>query len=92
MTALQESHGGTFGVSLPHSSPKMFQLTVNYRSHEGIVDAARSITELIMDFFPNSIDKLEPERGKAPGPRPDFFQGFEEFSPAEFENFFFGDR
>jgi len=43
--------------------PKFFQLSVNYRSHHGIVAAAASIVRLISALFPNSVDVLRAEEG-----------------------------
>ncbi|KDN37508.1 hypothetical protein RSAG8_10107, partial [Rhizoctonia solani AG-8 WAC10335] len=57
--------------------PTLFHLSVNYRSHGGIVECASAIVELVSDLFPNSIDKLEKEAGLIGGPRPTFFSGWE---------------
>jgi hypothetical protein len=43
--------------------PKLFQLSVNYRSHGGIVNAASRVVELLYVLFPSSVDKLDVERG-----------------------------
>jgi ATP-dependent exoDNAse (exonuclease V) beta subunit len=43
--------------------PKFFQLSVNYRSHSGIVNAAASIVRLLTTLFPKSIDVLKEEEG-----------------------------
>src|SRR5688572_14614820 len=50
--------------------PKKFELNVNFRSHNGILQVAASVIDLIRHFFPNSIDSLKPERGEVGGPRP----------------------
>jgi len=55
--------------------PKTFELVVNYRSHGGIVNCARSVTELIMRYWPHSIDTLQPEHAIVEGPLPIFFPG-----------------
>lgn len=52
---------------------KMFHLTTNYRSHAGIVNCADAVVQLIMRYWPESIDVLPQEVGFAPGPRPLFF-------------------
>ncbi|KAG8760240.1 hypothetical protein FRC11_000711 [Ceratobasidium sp. 423] len=57
--------------------PTLFHLSVNYRSHSGIVDCAGAIVELVSELFPNSIDKLKRETGLIGGPRPIFFSGWE---------------
>ena len=56
--------------------PKEFELNVNYRSHNGILQIASSVVNLIRTFFPDSIDHLQPERSEVGGPRPIFFKGF----------------
>lgn len=53
--------------------PRMFFLSVNYRSHAGIVDCAHSIVEIVTKYWADSIDPLPRERGKAPGAIPIFY-------------------
>src|SRR2546429_5253408 len=60
------------------TNPKQFELNINYRSHNGILQLASSVIDLIWHFFPNSIDKLKRERGEVGGPRPIIFDGFQE--------------
>ncbi|PCH33059.1 hypothetical protein WOLCODRAFT_14494 [Wolfiporia cocos MD-104 SS10] len=50
--------------------PKQFQLTINYRSHAGIVNCAQTIIDLIRKFWPNTIDQLARERGRVDGLKP----------------------
>ncbi|KAG8737474.1 hypothetical protein FRC10_008158 [Ceratobasidium sp. 414] len=50
-----------------------FELSVNFRSHGGIVRYAASLVELIYTLFPNSIDHMEPETARIPGPAPLLF-------------------
>lgn len=71
-------------------NPEMFQLCVNYRSHAGIVDCAHSIIELLTYFWPNSIDRLQPEKGIVDGARPVFITGWDEDS-VQLEQFLFGE-
>ncbi|CAE6468490.1 unnamed protein product [Rhizoctonia solani] len=54
----------------------LFELTVNFRSHGGIVRYAASLVELIYTLFPTSIDIMQPESAKTPGLPPLLF-----FSP-----------
>ncbi|CAB5211866.1 unnamed protein product [Rhizophagus irregularis] len=58
-------------------NPNRFELDINYRSHNGILQLASSVIDLIQHFFPNSIDKLSRERSKVGGPRPILFDGFQ---------------
>jgi hypothetical protein len=69
--------------------PKMFQLAVNYRSHSGIVNCAHSVIELIMRFWPSSIDRLAPETGVAYGHEPFFFTN-QDGQSAQLLEFLFG--
>ncbi|CAB4428030.1 unnamed protein product [Rhizophagus irregularis] len=57
--------------------PKQFELNINYRSHNGILQLASSVIDLIHHFFPDSIDHLSRERSEVGGPRPIVFKGFQ---------------
>lgn len=50
--------------------PQFEKLTVNYRTHNGILGCASKIVDIILSLFPNAIDKLEKDRGHFDGPRP----------------------
>ncbi|KAE9400953.1 P-loop containing nucleoside triphosphate hydrolase protein [Gymnopus androsaceus JB14] len=71
--------------------PETFQLSVNYRSHSGIVDCAHSIIELITRFWKDSIDRLAPEKGVVAGLKPLFFVGWDESDAGSLDQFVFGD-
>lgn len=64
----QQLHHGTRPVD-----PETYELVVNYRSHGGIVNCARSVIELITLYWPHSIDVLKPERASVDGFQPIFF-------------------
>lgn len=68
--------------------PKMFQLQKNHRSHAGIVNCANTVTQLMLKFWPNSIDRLERETGQVDGAKPLFLTG----SRFGYEKVLFGDR
>ncbi|KAG9025217.1 hypothetical protein FRB95_010398 [Tulasnella sp. JGI-2019a] len=55
--------------------PAFFELSINYRSHAGIVDVAAFIVSLINRAFPNAIDMLQREQALVHGPKPIFFMG-----------------
>lgn len=55
------------------TDPITYELVVNYRSHGGIVNCARSVIELIVLYWPQSIDILSPERAFVDGPQPIFY-------------------
>ncbi|KAG8938168.1 hypothetical protein FRC03_007557 [Tulasnella sp. 419] len=69
--------------------PQLFELAVNYRSQGGIVNAAASLVEMIIKFFPRSIDLLSKERSKVDGPKPVIFSPVSG-SQLQLENFLFG--
>ncbi|KAG1806261.1 P-loop containing nucleoside triphosphate hydrolase protein [Suillus variegatus] len=71
--------------------PAMFQLAINYRSHGGIVNCARSVIELIAKFWPNTIDTLRPEMGVVDGLKPVFFTGWDK-ATVHHEQFLFGTK
>ena len=54
------------------------KLTINYRSHSGILKLAGSIIDLINEFFRDSIDHLPDDEGMFPGPMPVFLDSCEE--------------
>ncbi|KAI5997138.1 hypothetical protein EDD15DRAFT_2162997 [Pisolithus albus] len=75
----------------PAENPNCFDLPVNYRSHRGIVNCAQLVVKLVTDFWPDSIDTLQPERAIFGGPKPVFFAGWPNES-FPFEPFFSGLR
>ena len=52
------------------SIPQIHTLTQNFRSHSGILQLAASVIDLLMEFFPLSLDKLPRDQGMFPGPKP----------------------
>lgn len=50
--------------------PQFYHLKQNFRTHDGIVNLANSIVELLVHFFPQGIDKLDPEFSLIEGPLP----------------------
>lgn len=50
--------------------PKLLSLHHNHRSHSGILQLAASVVELLYFFFSDSLDKLPPDFGLFPGPKP----------------------
>ena len=56
--------------SAPVKVPQVDQLTINFRSHTGILMLAASIIDLLKHFFLNSFDCLPGDEGMFPGPTP----------------------
>lgn len=50
--------------------PQVEKLTINYRTHNGILGCAARLVDVILDLFPNAVDKLEKDRGHFNGPKP----------------------
>lgn len=50
--------------------PRLQKLTHNYRSHSGILRLAAAVVELLYYFFRDSLDRLPPDFGLFPGPKP----------------------
>ena len=67
-------HSNTLKVNVPK---KPYTLTINFRSHFGILNVARSIIDLLSEFFKDSIDHLPHEEGMFPGPTPVFLESCE---------------
>ncbi|KAG2708633.1 hypothetical protein I3760_05G201500 [Carya illinoinensis] len=49
---------------------KIFHLSQNFRTHDGVLKLAQSVIELLYHFFPQSIDVLEPENSLVYGEAP----------------------
>ena len=50
--------------------PVVDELTINFRSHSGVLRLAASVIEVLQNFFPNSFDRLPGDKGMFPGPIP----------------------
>ena len=50
--------------------PEVNKLSVNYRTHNGILGAASEVVSLLLQLFPQSVDALEKDRGHFDGPKP----------------------
>ena len=52
------------------AKPKIFQLTMNFRTHNQILEMANSIVALLETLFPQTIDKMGKEISNLNGPKP----------------------
>ena len=50
--------------------PRVDKLTINFRSHSGVLKLAASVIDVLGEFFPNSFDCLPEDEGMFPGPTP----------------------
>ncbi|CAL1532834.1 unnamed protein product, partial [Lymnaea stagnalis] len=64
------THQTTVGQSQVKKPDKIRQLRHNYRSHTGILALASAVLDIIMELFPETIDKLEKDQGMFDGPNP----------------------
>jgi superfamily I DNA/RNA helicase len=55
--------------------PAMFKLNRNFRSHQGIISLASFVMNLLYTGFPQTVDKMDEERGQYSGPIPTLFVG-----------------
>ncbi|KAF3217796.1 hypothetical protein TWF191_008426 [Orbilia oligospora] len=68
---------------------KLFTLSKNYRTHDGILKLAAKVVDVLYTTFPYAIDKFSPELGDFDGPAPIVFSGFSPeriFRPREAES------
>ncbi|KAF9231325.1 hypothetical protein BU15DRAFT_82546 [Melanogaster broomeanus] len=86
---IEEDQSTTIIQDRSVTQPTSFQLTINHRSHGGIVNCAHAVIELITLFWPNSIDGLQPEHGILDGLKPVFFHGWDE-DTVRYEQFLCG--
>ncbi|KAK3609566.1 hypothetical protein CHS0354_019579 [Potamilus streckersoni] len=59
--------GKTGAVEVPK---QVYQLIHNYRSHPGILSLSSSIFDLLVEFFPESLDRLKHDQGLFNGLKP----------------------
>lgn len=52
------------------SVPRVEKLTINYRTHNGILGCAAELVEVMLSLFPNAVDRLAKDRGHFNGPKP----------------------
>ncbi|ORY76949.1 hypothetical protein BCR35DRAFT_332754 [Leucosporidium creatinivorum] len=72
---------------------KLFSLSLNYRSHAGITRVGSSLVDALLRLFPESIDRLPPEKGLVEGPKPIWLLSSEDAEAGDdlTSNFLFGE-
>jgi hypothetical protein len=50
--------------------PPLLHLSLNFRTHQGVMQVAATLTDMIVRYFPNTVDKLERETALFQGPPP----------------------
>ncbi|CAM6125858.1 unnamed protein product [Calypogeia fissa] len=68
------SKRGKGAAEKPPHMPELHHLSHNFRTHVGIVNMANSIVQLLYNFFPNTVDKLNPESSLIQGETPIFLE------------------
>ncbi|EFJ46513.1 hypothetical protein VOLCADRAFT_118102 [Volvox carteri f. nagariensis] len=58
------------GHGVTVATPPIHQLTMNYRTHQGVLDVAALVVDVLRRYFPRQLDRLERERALFPGPHP----------------------
>jgi superfamily I DNA/RNA helicase len=67
-----------FGQDRRHLIPEKPRIvSVNYRSHSGILNVAAGILDRLFSIFPDSANQLKEDRGLFLGPRPGVFEKVE---------------
>ena len=69
--------------SIPVKVPEVSKLSINFRSHTGVLQLASSVIDLMKKFFPESFDFLPEDKGMFPGPTPVIFESCEACNLAE---------
>lgn len=59
-----------FDIGLKLERPTVMQLSVNFRSHNNILQIANSVISIIEVLFPSTIDRLRKEHSDLDGPKP----------------------
>ena len=55
-------------------APPIFELKINYRSHSGILNLAKSVLTILEKHFPDSLDRVPTDQGMLSGPKPIFIE------------------
>ena len=55
-------------------APPIFELKINYRSHSGILNLAKSVLTILEKHFPDSLDRVPSDQGMLSGPKPKFIK------------------
>ena len=55
-------------------APPIFELKINYRSHSGILNLAKSVLTILEKHFPDSLDRVPSDQGMLSGPKPKFIE------------------
>ncbi|GLI67621.1 hypothetical protein VaNZ11_011868, partial [Volvox africanus] len=63
------------GHGLAVATPQIQQLRMNFRTHQGVLDVAALVVDVLRHYFPRQLDHLDRERALFPGPHPLLLEG-----------------
>ena len=55
-------------------APQIHELTINYRSHSGVLNLAKCVLKILEENYPHAIDRVPSDNGMFPGPTPKFIK------------------
>ena len=55
-------------------APQIHELTINYRSHSGVLNLAKCVLKILEKNYPHAIDRVPSDNGMFPGPTPKFIK------------------
>jgi ATP-dependent exoDNAse (exonuclease V) beta subunit len=63
-----------FKEIMGNKSPQIHELTINYRSHSGVLNLAQCVLRILEKNYPHAIDRVPSDNGMFPGPTPKFIK------------------
>lgn len=64
----------SFFKEITGKAPLTHKLTINYRSHSGILNLAQHVLRILEEHYPHSVDEVLSNNGMFPGPTPKFIK------------------
>jgi ATP-dependent exoDNAse (exonuclease V) beta subunit len=63
-----------FKEIMGNKAPQIHELTINYRSHSGVLNLAQCVLRILEKNYPHAIDRVPSDSGMFPGPTPKFIK------------------
>ena len=64
----------SFFKQIMPKAPQIHELTINYRSHSGVLNLAKCVLKILEENYPHAIDRVPSDNGMFPGPTPKFIK------------------
>ena len=64
----------SFFKKIMPKAPQIHELTINYRSHSGVLNLAKCVLKILEENYPHAIDRVPSDNGMFPGPTPKFIK------------------